>query len=136
MPSNGSQESVVLRFRDGRTQRCVLTSEFRPRHEDVLTICDQDGQELSVALDELKAVFFLKSPRRREVDAHTDTPADVEPGMASARVEFFDGEIIRGRVQNYSVADRGFFLYPTAVDSNNARIFVVASALTTLAIEG
>jgi len=81
-------------------------------------------------------VFFLKDPRQRELDIHGGEHAEKEPGMASARVEFFDGEIIRGRVKNYSVANHGFFLYPTVVDSNNARIFVVASALTTLAIEG
>ena len=53
-----------------------------------------------------------------------------------AKVEFFDGEIIRGRVTQYTVADAGFFLFPTALESNNDRIFVVATALDTVSIDG
>jgi len=129
------QALVVLRFRDGQTQRCSLLGGFHPRDEDQLEAVTTDGTEIVVPLSDLKAVFFLKNPRQRQIDI--DTPIDpVTKGAAKARVEFFDGEIIHGWVMDYSVANKGFYLYPTAADSNNERIFVVASALMTLAIEG
>jgi len=53
MAEGVGQESVVLRYRNGQTLRCVLQSEFRPRHENELTVCTQDGQNLTVTLDEL-----------------------------------------------------------------------------------
>jgi hypothetical protein len=111
-----------------------LQGDFRPKDEDQIEAVTTDGTEIAVPLADLKAVFFLKNPRRRqlELDSTAQTPA----GSAMAQVEFFDGEVINGRVKDYSVANKGFFLYPTAPDSNNERIFVVASALTTLAIEG
>ena len=128
-------ESVVLRFRDGRTLRGLLTSDFSPR-ETEFKIETEDGEVASISLFELKAVFFPKDPKQRSADmAMAGVERDV-PGSALARVEFFDGEIIRGRVQHYSVANAGFFLFPTATETNNDRIFVVATALTTVAIEG
>ena len=39
-------------------------------------------------------------------------------------------------MESYTVADSGFFLYPSSVESNSERIFVVARALRTLTIEG
>jgi hypothetical protein len=126
---------VVLRYRDGRTRRCSLTGEFSPK-KATIEVQNEDGERISVELDELKAVFFVKDPRRRELEMAIGVSSDFEPGSALARVEFFDGEVIRGRVQGYSLAHKGFYLYPTAVESNNWRVFVVASALATLAFDG
>ena len=58
------------------------------------------------------------------------------PKGAPARVEFFDGEIVHGRVQEYRMENSGFFLYPTSPESNNELIFVVARAINTLSLEG
>ncbi len=128
-------ERVVLRFRDGRAVPCRLVEGFTPGAEALEAVLE-DGTRLTVALDELKAVFFLKDPKRRRVEMELDGPAPEVPPGAPARVEFQDGEIIHGRVEQYSIADRGFFLYPVARESNNERIFVVATALTSLVIEG
>jgi hypothetical protein len=95
-----------------------------------------EGDSVKVEVDALKAVFFLKDPQRRDADMVIGMPKQDLPGGALARVEFFDGEVIHGRMASYSVADSGFFLYPTSLDSNNERIFVVARALQTLSIEG
>jgi len=125
---------LVLHFRDGHTERCTLTSDFSPS-QPVLVVEDPDGTVRDVDVDELKAVFFLKGRHRREADMHLGSSSTEPPHGAQARVEFFDGEIIKGLVQRYSVANKGFFLYPTAPESNNERIFVVASALTMVDIE-
>ena len=126
---------VILRFRDGRILRGDLTSEFSPRDREI-GVRPVDGADQAVDVLELKAVVFPKEPRQREIEIQMGAPATVRPGTAVARVEFFDGEIMRGRVHHYSVADHGFFLYPTSVESANERVFVVASALNTVAIEG
>jgi hypothetical protein len=129
-----STQVVVLHFRDGRTARCTLARDFSPSQPTVV-VEEADGTVRDVEVDELKAVFFLKGRRRREADMHLGSSSSEPPHGAEARVEFFDGEIIKGLVQHYSVANRGFFLYPTAPESNNERVFVVASALTMVDIE-
>jgi len=126
---------IVIRYRDGRAVRCALTGEFNPASDSIQIMVD-DRPGCSAALDDIKAVFFLKDPRRRSAEIELDLGGGDAPTGAKARVEFSDGEIVHGRVGRYSVADKGFFLYPTAVDSNNEKIFVVASALRTLSIEG
>lgn len=131
------QTAVVLRFRDGRAVGCSLVRQFSPQ-EECIDVVLPEGKAVEVPIGELKAVFFVKDARQRGAELHMQAPVDDDSiqGSALARVEFFDGEIIRGRIQHYSVADRGFFLYPSSPDTNNERIFVVASALTTLDIEG
>ena len=125
---------VVLRYRDGRTERCSL-EQFSPRAASIdVTTCDGDVRKVPV--DELKAVFFVKDPKRRNAEMELGVTSSDIPKGAMTRVEFFDGEIIRGWVQHYAMGNSGFFLYPTAVESNNERVFVVARALNTVDIEG
>jgi hypothetical protein len=126
---------VVLRFRDGNLSRCVLTREFTPLDfaVEARTVV---GESLRVNISELKAVFFLKDPRRREAEMQLGTATDDVPAGAPARVEFFDGEIVHGVVQEYRMEDSGFFLYPTSSESNNELVFVVARAINTLSLEG
>jgi hypothetical protein len=133
--ATGERRSVVLRYRDGHALHCVLTKEFAPT-EDAIQAETSDGEAIRVEVDALKAVFFLKDPLRRDLEMQLgESPAEKAAG-AMARIEFFDGEVILGRLESYSVEDSGFFLYPTSIDSNNERIFVVARALRTLSIEG
>jgi hypothetical protein len=130
-----SRIHVVLHFRDGRTVRGTLAQDFSPR-TDAVEALDGEGEPVHAGVEELKAVFFVKDPRQRGADLQLNAQEAILRDSAIARVEFFDGEVIKGRVQSFSFADRGFYLYPSSVDSNNERIFVVASALTTLTIEG
>jgi hypothetical protein len=126
---------VVLRFRDGSLSRCVLTREFTPL--DFAVEADTvDGEHLRVNISDLKAVFFLKHPHRREAELQLGTILDDAPAGAPARVEFFDGEIVHGVVQEYRMENSGFFLYPTSPESNNEMIFVVARAINTLSLDG
>lgn len=126
---------VVLRFRDGNLTRCSLTREFTPLDFSVEAETDE-GKNLRVSISDLKAVFFLKNPRRREAEMQIGTMAAEPPVGAPTRVEFFDGEIIHGVVQEYRMEDSGFFLYPTSPESNNEKVFVVARSITTLSLEG
>ena len=139
--ADGTRTSVVLHFRNKHTERCTLTKDFSPGG-DVIEAVNADGDPVRVEIDDLKAVFFLKDPRMRGAELHVgereeDLPASAasRAGSAVARAEFFDGEIVRGRAQHYSLANKGFYLYPMSLDSNNERIFVVAKALLAIDIE-
>jgi hypothetical protein len=127
--------TVVLHYRDRHTEHFTLIGDFSPVQSS-FEVVDKDGQVRHVEVDELKAVFFLKERRRREGEMQMGSSTGEAPLGAVARVEFFDGEVIKGLVQHYSIANRGFFLFPSAPESNNDRIFVVASALAMIDIEG
>ena len=127
-----NEQQVVLRFRDGQTVRGTLDGEFNPATRSSVAVRTADGGLVQTDLDSLKAVFFLKDPRKRALDmALGEVQA---PTVGLTRVEFFDGEILRGTVRRYSVDDRGFFLEPANPASNNERVFVVARAVQSVEI--
>jgi len=126
---------VVLHYRDGSTLRGTLLREFSPG-DHCVDVRTADGQDFRVEFEGLKAVFFIKDPRRRDLEVQISSmDIHTRGSAASARVEFFDGEVIHGRVAQYSVEEHGFFLFPTAPESNNEKIFVVVQALKTLYVE-
>ncbi len=135
MDASKRAQSVVLRYRDGHVAHCFLTGDFSPT-DHIVEAQGEHGAPISVEVDTLKAVFFLKDPLRRELEMQLGLIPEDPPSGAPARVEFFDGEVIHGRMETYTLSDKGFFLYPTSLESNNERIFVVARALRTLSIEG
>jgi len=112
-----------------------LRREFSPSDRFV-EVETADGDHLRAEFEGLKAVFFIKDPRRRDLEVHISALDARRPATAaSARVEFFDGEVVHGRVAQYSVEEHGFFLFPSAPESNNEQIFVVVQALKTLYVE-
>lgn len=115
-------ETVVLRFRDGRTERGTIEPVDPSR--GVIVLHRGDGAVEEFSFSELKAVFF----------PHTgdESPDDETAGMKIS-VEFNDGEVIRGTAQ-YNPERNGFFLYP-ADRSKNDRIFVVNSAIVSIEVE-
>ena len=130
-----SNSGVVLRFRDGHLTRAVLTRDFTPL-DFAVQAESGDGEKLQINISELKAVFFLKDPGRREAELQVGDIVGEPPHGAPARVEFFDGEVIHGIVQEYRMENSGFFLYPTSPESNNEMVFVVARSINTLSLEG
>jgi hypothetical protein len=115
-------EKVVLRFRDGRTERATL-DPIDPTRE-VLTTHQDDGERVEVPFSALKAVFFPRIVPDEELE-----PAN---GMQLA-IEFNDGEVIRG-IAHYNPERNGFFLFPQD-RSKNDRIFVVNSAIVSIEVE-
>ena len=116
-----TDEKVVLRFRDGRTERVTLDPIDASR--EMLTVHHDEGDSTEVPFSELKAVFF---PQVR--DGHPVEPA---AGLHIA-VEFNDGEIIQG-MAHYNPERNGFFLFPQD-RSKNDRIFVVNSAIASIEV--
>jgi len=115
-------ERVILRYRDGRTERGVVEPIDAAR--EVIVVRLEDGETDEVPFSELKAVFF---PR-------LVSDAELEPAAGmQISVEFNDGEVIRGTAQ-YNPERSGFFLFPSD-RSRNDRIFVVSSAIVALEVE-
>ena len=116
-----AHENVVLRYRDGRTERAALMQADTQR--EIFEIKRDDGGTAEVPFSRLKAVFF---PQRSE---GAPQPAD----GSQIAVEFADGEVIRGHA-HYNPERNGFFLFPLD-RSKNDRIFVVNSAIMSIEVE-
>jgi len=115
------QSTVVLRYRDGRTERAPFAAI---NADEKFVAVTRDGATVNVPFSELKALFF---PR---------TNPDDEPDTATGStisVEFADGEVIRG-IAHYNPERNGFFLFPHD-RSKNDRIFVVNSAIVSIEVE-
>jgi len=113
---------IVLRFRDGKTQRATLVATDADR--EIFSIKAEDGKSVDVPFSVLKAVFF---PQREPDDS-------MEPAVGSQlSVEFADGEVIRG-IAHYNPERNGFYLFPND-RSKNDRIFVVNSAIMSIEVE-
>jgi len=115
-------EKVVLRYRDGRTERAAL-EPIDPARE-VLIVRHDDGTTGEVPFSDLKAVFY---PRTAPDDS-------LEPASGmQISVEFNDGEVIHGTA-HYNPERNGFFLFPDDRTKND-RIFVVNSAIVAIEVE-
>lgn len=112
---------MVLRFRDGRTERAALEPIDASR--EVVTVRHDEGED-EIPFTELKAVFFPRTV--------PDEALEPASGMRIA-VEFNDGEVIRGTA-HYNPERNGFFLFPED-RSKNDRIFVVNSAIVSIEVE-
>ena len=115
-------ERIVLRYRDGRTER-VMLEPIDAAHE-MLTVRHDDGTTSHVPFADLKAVFFPKIV--------PDEALEPASGMQIA-IEFNDGEVMRGTA-HYNPERNGFFLFPLD-RSKNDRIFVVNSAIVSIEVE-
>jgi hypothetical protein len=116
---------IVARFKDGSLLR-GNTSDFSPfRTSFHLEL--ENAEEISVDMDRLKAVFFVKdSP---EVDEQIERYKNIKAmGGKKVKVHFLDGELISGYALEYSSNHHGFFLTPDDHASNNERIFVITAA--------
>lgn len=115
-------QQVILRYRDGRTERGRLTP-IDPQVE-VVSVTREDGQTDDVPFSALKAVFF---PRTLSGESQETVLG------STISIEFSDGEVIRGTA-NYNPERNGFYLFPLD-RSKNDRIFVVNSAIVSIEVE-
>jgi hypothetical protein len=117
-----SSITVVLRYRDGRTERASLVET--DVDSQIVRVTREGGATEDVPFSTLKAIFF---PR------HSPDSALEEPAGSTIAVEFADGETIRG-VAQYNPERNGFFLFPLD-RSKNDRIFVVNAAIVSIEVE-
>jgi hypothetical protein len=124
-------ERVVVHFRDGR-----LLKGFASRPEGSVSSLDvspldQRDQPVTVRLESVKAIFFVKEFGGDAGYSESKAFGDGEP-YRPGRVAFHmeDGEVLVGVVDDYQPDSAGFFLTPVDPRSNNVRCFVGAAAIT------
>ncbi len=98
MGKDSSLQKVVVRTRDGE-----VIPGFANQYgmNNTLKIITQKGKEQTFSLDTLKAVFFVKDFQGNpEYDEIKFLNKQTVSSMIWARVEFFDGEVLEGKIPN------------------------------------
>ena len=125
---------VVVHFKDGRLLK-GFTRDFTPTKIMFHLTSEQNkdrGSEYEISLSDLKAIFFVKTLEGNKDYAEKKRFEEVDTSGLKGlkiRVEFTDGEIIRGISLGYSKSTKGFFVIPVDPESNNERIYVNADSL-------
>ena len=132
--ANLSGSAVVARFTDGRVIKGT-THDFAP-HKTSFHLCvvdDPAAKALVVPFGGLKALFFVRTFEGNP--KYVDNPAldDAKGPGRKIVVTFNDGEVIGGTTSSYSKDKPGFFVVPIDPKGNNARIFVVAASVKSIA---
>ncbi|UCG30392.1 MAG: hypothetical protein JSV53_00525 [candidate division WOR-3 bacterium] len=123
---------IVLHFKDNRLLK-GYTHDFTPLREKFHLISEGEvdrGNVYEINCSDLKAVFFVKSLEGNRDYIEKKDFSDVDAvGLRGlkVKVEFPDGEVIRGTSFGYSRGRKGFFVIPVDPGSNNERIYVVAN---------
>jgi hypothetical protein len=103
---------IVLHFKDNRLRK-GYTHDFTPLREKFHLISEEEsdrGNVYEVNCSDLKAVFFVKSLKGNKDYIEKKRFSDVDAvGLRGlkVRVEFPDGEVIRGTSFGYSRARKG-----------------------------
>jgi hypothetical protein len=128
-----SRNRVVARYRDGRILK-GYTHDFLPM-KDTFHLTSEDaitkGTIHEVNIADLKAIFFVKTFDGNKFYHEKKKFEEVDDSKLRGlkiKVEFFDGEVIRGISLGYNKNKKGFFISDIDPDSNNERIFVIADA--------
>jgi len=122
---------IVARFRDGRALKGVAM-DLDPAKPVFHLRPAEGGKAIEVGLDDLKAIFFVRSfdgdPQR--VEARTLDPDDVRSrGTTTVSFTFEDGETVVGLAIRYPPIKPFHYIVPVDAASNNLRILVNQSAV-------
>jgi hypothetical protein len=134
------EERVVARFTDGRVLK-GYTKDFTGDSDYFILSEAGSGKEHRVALDDLKALFFIKTfegdKHHRDKKAFGISPNKghkvyIKFHDQESMVGFVEGEVPWGKgffLSREGVKIRGFFLVPVDRDGNNEKVFVVRSSI-------
>lgn len=126
-------EKVVVHLRDGNLLRGTV-ARFPPRGS-VFHLTVFPGSTLRpVDLSDVKAVFFVKEFRGKPGYRESKSfPGESGSGLSGrVRVLCEDGEVLVGYCPVYQAGQAGLFLYPPDRNSNNERVYLLASAIRKL----
>ena len=132
---------VVIRVLDGRTVKGYL-KEFSETSETVTMKEYESGKTVTIPVSSLKAIFFVKSfegkPDYREKKRYSTKSRKGK----RVYVKFKDSETLLGYLEgdipwekgffisSRSDEKKGFFMIPADEESNNIKIFVIASSVS------
>ena len=125
---------IVARYRDGRTLKGTTQNFFpnKPNFHVNRQGGSGPGDLVEVNIEDLKAIFFVRdfTGNKKHVERKKLAPGD-RPQGRMMEVTCKDGEVIVGTTTGYDPKRPGFFLFPIDPSANNARVYVVASAVRT-----
>jgi hypothetical protein len=141
----GNTEKVIARFNDGK----LLKGSVRDftRDADVVLLKEAgNSKEHRIPIDQLKAMFFVHSlagdSARRERKAF-----GIRENLGrKIYIKFNDGETLLGFIEGefpwkkgFSLSkpddnSKGFYVIPVDSESNNIRVFIVATAVRDISI--
>jgi hypothetical protein len=125
---------VVVRYKNGKMAK-GFTHDFKPTVSEfhiTSDLAEDKGKVHTVKVADLKAVFFVKKLEGSKEYHEKKTFADVDTSHLrglKVKVEFTDGEVLRGTTLGYAKGKKGFFLIPVDPKSNNDRVYVVGDAV-------
>ncbi len=130
MANDSSLQKVIVRTRDGEVIPGFANQDRI--NKKTLKVITQQGKEQTFSIDKLKAVFFVKDFQGNpEYDEIKFLNKQSVSSMIWVRVEFFDGEVLEGKIANNMelICSPGFYLSPSDQDTNNKRVYVIKSSL-------
>ncbi len=133
MPTN----KIVVHEKSGSVLKGT-TADFLPKRPLFhLVVGGLRGEEIKqILINDLKAVFFVKDFSGNK-DYKEAKGSNGLPGSGKKiRAVFKDGETISGYTHVFNMDQPGFFLIPLDKKSNNERVFIVFSSLSTLEVDG
>ncbi len=142
---------IVAHLRDGRLVKGhtdalpemelaeLLRTGPHPLPKQISLRTNGSSKSVTISLDSLKALFFVKSFEGR-TDYHEIKFFDSHPPVEGlwVRIKYFDGEASEGVVHNslHHLTSPGFFLKPPDPESNNEYVYVLKSSLTDFRVLG
>lgn len=125
---------IVVHYKDGRLLK-GYTHDFNPVKDTfhITSEMEKDkGKIYEVFCPNLKAIFFVKTlegnvdykEKKRFDEVDTSNLRGIK-----IRIEFNDGEVMCGISLGYSKIRKGFFIIPVDPNSNNERVYVIASSV-------
>ena len=125
---------IVARYCDGRTVKGTTQNFFpnKPVFHVKRLEATGPGDIVEVKVEDLKAIFFVRdfTGNPRHVEKKRLAPGERAQGRLM-EVTCKDGEVIVGTTTGYDPKRPGFFLFPIDPSTNNARVFMVTSAVRT-----
>ena len=138
------RQKIILRFLDGKLLKGYI-QELTIK-DDFVFIEDEASNSQKVKLKELKAIFFVRDFEGNKQYRERKSFAGTKPSDRRVFLRFKDGESLTGCIEGDTPWQKGFFLeskksdgfylIPTDAESNNIKVFVVASAVKDVAMIG
>ncbi len=130
---------LVVHFNDGRLLK-GYSYDFEPGAETFHLVSERKadkGRIHEVKCADLKAVFFVKTFEGNKDYIEKKKFDDIDSyGLLGLKikVEFPDGEVIRGMSFDYGENFNGFFIMPVDPKGNNQKIYVITDNLTDVVV--
>jgi hypothetical protein len=141
----GDIEKVVARFKNGQILKGHVR-EFEIGTETVTVEDPETRTEHKISIDELKAIFFVKTFEGRGEYVEKKAFGIRKNTGRKVFVKFKDNETLVGYIdgdipwaKGFTLAKegnkaKGFFLVPVDSDSNNIKVFVVGTSIQDVTI--